>query len=228
MTRTFDLTGKSSAALTLEGPLRHRGRLRLPVRRGVDRRRRNLDRARRHGRRRAVPGDGSRHARRSTAAPTATGSTSTCRSTPTRARRSQLRFRYRTDGGVSEGGFFGDDDHRHRRRRRRSSPTAPSRRHGWTLDGFTRRRGRARPGRTTTTTSPATGTYVSYDKYLKTGPYYFGYANTPPDWVDHYAYQEGLLISYWDTSLAGQQHHRAPGSGPEPVHRRAPARRSTT
>ena len=23
--------------------------------------------------------------------------------------------------------------------------------------------------------------YVSYDKYLKTGPYYFGYLNTKPD-----------------------------------------------
>ena len=41
---------------------------------------------------------------------------------------------------------------------------------------------------------------MSYDKYLKTGPYNFGYANTKPDWVDHYAYQQGLLISYWDTS----------------------------
>ena len=55
--------------------------------------------------------------------------------------------------------------------------------------------------------------YVSYDKYLKTGPYYFGYANTKPDWVDHYAYQQGLLISYWDTSYADNDTFAHPGSG---------------
>ena len=53
--------------------------------------------------------------------------------------------------------------------------------------------------------------YVSYDKYLKTGPYFFGYANTRPDWVDHYAYQEGLLISYWNTSLVD---NNTPASNP--------------
>ena len=43
---------------------------------------------------------------------------------------------------------------------------------------------------------------MDYDKYLKSGPYYFGYLNTRPDFVDHYAYQQGLLVSYWDTSYA--------------------------
>ena len=56
---------------------------------------------------------------------------------------------------------------------------------------------------------------MSYDQYLKTGPYYFGYANTRPDYVDHYAYQEGLLISYWN--LVGRQRHL----------RRTPARVAT-
>ena len=69
---------------------------------------------------------------------------------------------------------------------------------GWTLDGF------AVVGATYTRLFDnyyiaGNRSYVSYDKYLKTGPYFFGYANTRPDWVDHYAYQEGLLISYWNT-----------------------------
>ena len=55
--------------------------------------------------------------------------------------------------------------------------------------------------------------YVSYDKYLKSGPYYFGYQNTLPDKVDHYAYQQGLLISYWDTSYADNDTFAHPGSG---------------
>ena len=55
--------------------------------------------------------------------------------------------------------------------------------------------------------------YTSYDQYLRAGPYYFGYANTKPDYVDHYAYQEGLLISYWDTSYADNDTFAHPGSG---------------
>ena len=45
-------------------------------------------------------------------------------------------------------------------------------------------------------------TYKGYDRGLKVGPYFFGYANNPvlANWVDHFAYQDGLLINYWDTS----------------------------
>jgi immune inhibitor A len=55
--------------------------------------------------------------------------------------------------------------------------------------------------------------YVSYDKYLKSGPYYFGYLNSAPDKVDHYAYQQGLLVSYWDTSYTDNDTFDHPGSG---------------
>ena len=65
--------------------------------------------------------------------------------------------------------------------------------------------------------------YVGYDKYLESGPYYFGYANTRPDFVDHYAYQQGLLISYWDTSYADNDTFAHPGSGRNLIHRLAPA-----
>ena len=54
--------------------------------------------------------------------------------------------------------------------------------------------------------------YVSYDKYLKTGPYFFGYP-AQPDKVDHYSYQEGLLISYWDTSQVDNNTNVHPGTG---------------
>jgi immune inhibitor A len=55
--------------------------------------------------------------------------------------------------------------------------------------------------------------YVSYDQYLKSGPYYFGYLNTLPDKVDHYAYQQGLLVSYWDTSYSDNDTFVHPGHG---------------
>jgi immune inhibitor A len=54
--------------------------------------------------------------------------------------------------------------------------------------------------------------YLSYDQYLKTGPYFFGYSDKP-DWVDHYPYQTGLLISYWDTSVNDNNTTAHPGEG---------------
>lgn len=39
--------------------------------------------------------------------------------------------------------------------------------------------------------------YVSFDQTLKTGPYNFGFGTAKPNWVEHYAYQPGLLIWYW-------------------------------
>lgn len=56
-------------------------------------------------------------------------------------------------------------------------------------------------------------TYESYDKYLLTGPYNFGFTNTKPDWVEHYKYGHGLLISYWDTSVGDNNTSAHPGSG---------------
>ena len=40
-----------------------------------------------------------------------------------------------------------------------------------------------------------------------------GTSNTRPDFVDHYAYQQGLLVSYWDTSYADNDTFEHPGSG---------------
>ena len=56
-------------------------------------------------------------------------------------------------------------------------------------------------------------TYISYDQYLQTGPYNFGFLNTRPDWVEHYPYQTGLLISYWDTSQNNNNVSQHPGEG---------------
>jgi immune inhibitor A len=55
--------------------------------------------------------------------------------------------------------------------------------------------------------------YISYDRYLETGPYFFGYGAALPDKVDHYAYQEGLLISYWNTLYGDNDTFEHPGFG---------------
>ncbi len=56
-------------------------------------------------------------------------------------------------------------------------------------------------------------TYKGYDIGLKVGPYFFGYATTMPNKVDHFSYQDGLLINYWDTSQADNETGAHPGQG---------------
>ncbi|GAA0524430.1 immune inhibitor A [Paractinoplanes ferrugineus] len=123
----------------------------------------------------------------------------------------KFRLHYITDGGASTGGFFGDEltvtangavvstDGAE------STPT-------WALAGFT-----------VVGSSVANDydhfyiagnrSYTSYDKYLATGPYNFGWTSTRPDWVEHYNYQTGLLVSYWDTSQADNNTNEHPGEG---------------
>jgi immune inhibitor A len=46
--------------------------------------------------------------------------------------------------------------------------------------------------------------YVGYDTSLKTGPYNFGFLDNPnlQNWVEHYPYQDGMLVWYYDESFA--------------------------
>ncbi|WP_369819661.1 immune inhibitor A domain-containing protein [Actinoplanes sp. TFC3] len=135
----------------------------------------------------------------------------------------QVRLHYLTDGGLSAGGFFGDNltittngvagpvDGAE------GTPT-------WTAKGF------SIVGSSVTQDYDnfyiaGNRSYVSYDKYLKTGPYNFGFP-AKPDWAEHFSYQQGLLISYWDTSQANNNINQHPGQGlnliidshPEPMY----------
>ncbi len=55
--------------------------------------------------------------------------------------------------------------------------------------------------------------YKGYDKTLATGPYSFDYARTAPDKVDHYAYQDGLLVWYENGLYADNNTSGHPGGG---------------
>ncbi len=130
----------------------------------------------------------------------------------------QLRFRYWTDGAAVGDGFSVDDiaitglptD---------GAETDP----GWAYDGFIR----------------TTGTeveffpnyyiaeyrqYLGYDKALKLGPYNFTDPNG--NWVEHFPYQDGLLVWYYDTSQHDNNVGDHPGAGlilpidahPAPLH----------
>ncbi|MGC4886342.1 immune inhibitor A domain-containing protein [Micromonospora sp. DT227] len=124
----------------------------------------------------------------------------------------QFRLRYQTDGGVSEGGFYGDALTVTADGQTLLTDGAEAGAPGWTLNGW------SIVEETYTRLFDnyyiaGNRSYVSYDKYLKTGPYFFGYANTRPDYVDHYAYQEGLLISYWNLRWADNDTFVHPGEG---------------
>jgi immune inhibitor A len=57
--------------------------------------------------------------------------------------------------------------------------------------------------------------YRGYDESLRTGPYIFGDLDSPQlqEWVTHFPYQDGLLISYWDSRFADNNVSAHPGQG---------------
>ncbi len=125
-----------------------------------------------------------------------------------------LRFLYRTDGADSAGGFFADDV-------TVTADGAPVLTDGaeqtsaFTLQGGFRQVGRSVVGHHPHRYIAAHRSYVSYDKYLKTGPYALGHLHDPrkAKLVDHYPYQDGLLISYNNTFWPDNSTTEHPGQG---------------
>ncbi|GHB21703.1 protease [Streptomyces viridiviolaceus] len=126
-------------------------------------------------------------------------------------RKIDLRFRYQTDGGVAQKGFAADGITVTADGAALFSDDAETADAAWTATGF------SRVGASFTKDYAQyyiaeNRQYVSYDKTLKTGPYNFGFASRP-DWVEHYPYQNGLLIWKWDTSQADNNTSQHPGTG---------------
>jgi immune inhibitor A len=118
-----------------------------------------------------------------------------------------IRFRYQTDGAFVEPGFVVDDV--------TVGGTlvggAESDAEGWAFAGFKRTTG--------TEVENHFNAYVAenrqYDRYdasLRTA-YNFGFLNTKPDWVEHYPYQDGMLLWYWNNAYADNSVGDHPGAG---------------
>ena len=123
----------------------------------------------------------------------------------------KFRFRYVSDGGVALNGFFADDITVTADGQTVLTDGAEDGANGWTLDGFQTTTG------TETKSFPnyyiaSNRTYEPNDKYMKTGPYNFGFPDRP-DFVEHFPYQTGLLISYWDESNPDNNTSEHPGEG---------------
>ncbi len=55
--------------------------------------------------------------------------------------------------------------------------------------------------------------YLGYDRTLQEGPYNFGWTLTKPDLVEHFPYQDGLLVTYWNTAVSNNNTKTHPGTG---------------
>ncbi|MET8576440.1 immune inhibitor A domain-containing protein [Streptomyces sp. NPDC005012] len=124
----------------------------------------------------------------------------------------QLRFRYATDGGLTRPGLAVDSIAITADGASLFTDDAETEAAGWTANGF------SRVGGSFTDSYPQyyiveNRQHVSYDKTLKVGPYNFGFSNTRPDWVEHYAYQTGMLIWKWDTSQGDNNLSQHAGTG---------------
>ena len=119
----------------------------------------------------------------------------------------ELGFRYWTDGAATYPGFMVDDVSISGQ----ALDNAESE-FGWAYNGFWKTSG----SETNYFFNAYVGEYRQYRLYdtgLRTGPYNFGFLDTKPDWVEHYSYQDGLLLSYWDDSYTDNNTSEHPGGG---------------
>ncbi|MFC9604123.1 immune inhibitor A domain-containing protein [Streptomyces niveus] len=123
-----------------------------------------------------------------------------------------VRFRYQTDGGAGGKGFAADTISVVADGAPLFTDNAEADDAGWTAKGF------SRIGESFTQDYDQfyiaeNRQYASYDTTLKSGPYNFGFKAPKDGWVEHYAYQNGLMIWLWDTSQKDNNTSVHPGKG---------------
>ena len=107
-----------------------------------------------------------------------------------------IGFRYWTDGAVVGDGIFIDEINI------TGQPTDGGETDpGWTYNGFVRATDVAAVAFFNAYFAEFR-VYKGYDDGLRTGPYNFGFPDTAPNWVEHFPYQDGLLVWYYDESFS--------------------------
>ncbi|WP_030691598.1 immune inhibitor A domain-containing protein [Streptomyces globisporus] len=123
-----------------------------------------------------------------------------------------LRFRYQTDGGAGGKGFTADAITLTADGAAVFSDNAENGDNGWVAKGFSRV-GKGFTKEYEQYYIAENRQYVSYDSTLKVGPYNFGFTGDKAGWVEHYPYQNGLLIWKWDLSQKDNNTSQHPGAG---------------
>ncbi|MGW1670431.1 immune inhibitor A domain-containing protein [Streptomyces sp. NPDC002324] len=210
LTRSVDLTGKSSGALTLDGWYDIEAEFDYLYTEVSTDGGANWT---------AVDGtvDGAAIPRDASGKPALTGSSAAYKKlsyslNAYAGKKFDLRFRYQTDGGLALKGFAADRIALTADGATVFSDDAESADAAWTAKGFTRK-GANYTSDYAQYYIAENRQYVSYDETLKVGPYNFGFSTTRPDWVEHFPYQNGLLIWKWDTSQADNNTSKHPGTG---------------
>lgn len=123
-----------------------------------------------------------------------------------------LRFRYQTDGGAGGKGFTADAITLTADGAPVFSDGAENGDNGWVSKGFSRiAKGFSKDYEQYYIAENRQ--YVSYDQTLKVGPYNFGFTGDKAGWVEHYPYQNGLLIWKWDLSQKDNNTSKHEGVG---------------
>lgn len=123
----------------------------------------------------------------------------------------KFRWLYLTDGGVNQAGAF-IDDIALTVGGQTTTDDVESGAGAWTAKGFTRMGG--------SITQQISHYYLAeyrrysgYDGTLQPGPYNFGFLNTKENWVEHFPYQDGMLVWYVDNEYADNNVSAHPGHG---------------
>lgn len=82
----------------------------------------------------------------------------------------------------------------------------------WTYDGFLRMKDGIGVTKHFNAYVAENRRYDRYDTSLKTA-YNFGFLTTKPDWVEHYPYQDGMLLWYWNDAYGDNSVGDHPGAG---------------
>lgn len=124
-----------------------------------------------------------------------------------------FRFRYQTDGGVHLAGAFLDDIVVKSGGTTLFTDGVEGGDNGWTAEGGFK---------ISTGSEESVGdryyiaenrTYVDYDATLETGPYQFSFGLTDPEEVEHFAFEDGLLVWLVDETYGDNNNSEHAGHG---------------
>ena len=124
-----------------------------------------------------------------------------------------FRFRYQSDGGVHLAGAFIDDIVVKSGGTTILSDNVETGANGWTAAGGFKISTGTEDSRRRPVLPAENRTYVGYDSTLQVGPYQFDRAYTAPDHVEHFPFQDGLLVWVVDETYTDNNTIDHPGHG---------------
>ena len=144
---------------------------------------------------------------------TSNGKWTTIRSTvPGGNANTKFRYRYQSDGGVHLAGAFLDDIVVKSGGTTLLTDNVEGGDNGWSAAGGFKRSSGTETSEGDRYYLVENRTYTDYDATLQVGPYQFSNGLTKPDWVEHFPYQDGMLVwavdeAYGDNNTIEHEGH---------------------